>query len=330
MVNETTIYDRLKQEAQPYGGILNYAQFTRVALYDPQCGYYNRQHQRVGRQPEADFYTAESLGPVFSRLLAAAAVQLLEGQPPGDFELVEFGAEPGSPALADIELPFRAARCIPLGSPFTLKGKCVVFANELLDAQPFHRLVFSEGRWQECGVAVAEDGTLRECRLPEWSPPVSAARLELPAKPSEGYCLDLSLQAEVLLQALCEGDWQGLLILSDYGRSWQELSEHCPQGTARAYYRHEVSRDLLARPGEQDLTCHVCWDRLSAVARHHRFTDVAIQRQESFFVHHAEGAIAEILQASAGGFSREKQTLIELLHPQHMGSRFQVFSGKRF
>ena len=40
---------------------------------------------------------------------------------------------------------------------------------------------------------------------------------------------------------------------------WADLIGDRPAGTARAYYRHEATRDLLARPGEQDLTCHVCW-----------------------------------------------------------------------
>ena len=103
-----------------------------------------------------------------------------------------------------------------------------------------------------------------------------------------------------------------------------------PGGTARAYFRHEVSRDLLARPGGQDLTCHVCWDRLERVLRGGGFDPVRVERQEAFFLRHAAPAIEALLAAKpAGEFSPARQTLQELLHPAHLGHKFQILSARR-
>ena len=56
---------------------LSFAEFMELALYDPVCGYYRQKRERVARQAQADFYTAESFREVFSALIAAAAVRAL-------------------------------------------------------------------------------------------------------------------------------------------------------------------------------------------------------------------------------------------------------------
>jgi SAM-dependent MidA family methyltransferase len=59
------------------------------------------------------------------------------------------------------------------------------------------------------------------------------------------------------------------------------------------------------------------------------FRSIALQRQESFFMHHAAAAIAAIAGAAGPGLSPRKQTLMELLHPGNMGHKFQVLHARR-
>mgnify|MGYP003347625901 CR=1 FL=1 len=66
--------------------------------------------------------------------------------------------------------------------------------------------------------------------------------------------------ATALLETIAAQPWTGLFLTCDYGRSLHELLTEYPAGTARAYHRHRQSNDLLAQPGEQDLTRHLCWD----------------------------------------------------------------------
>lgn len=325
-VSEQGIIQALNERAGP-GALLSFRDFMEVALYHPTHGYYRRDARRVGRTREADFYTAESIGPVFARLVLAAADSLLGGTLAAH-TFVELGAEPGLSPFAQLAPEHCAGyRAVTPGDALALDGPCVVFGNEVLDAQPCHRLVFTGGRWRESGVQITPEG-LTEALLPELSAPIQAAALPLPATMPEGYRLDLALDAEQLLQNILEQSWTGLLVLPDYGHFWQTLIEERPCGTTRAYYRHEQSNDLLARPGQQDLTAHVCWDRLEAVCLAHGLAP-KVQRQESFFVLNAEQAIATIIQGKPDAFDPQRQSLMELLHPQHMGAKFQALHAVR-
>jgi SAM-dependent MidA family methyltransferase len=317
------------------GGALTFARFMELALYDPEVGYYRRARARIGRGPGTDFVTATSTGPVFGELIAAAAVSRLGGQRPGDTTFVEIGVEPredGTPAgvLAGVAHPFGAVRTVAVGEPAALAGPCVVFANELLDAQPFRRFVFRAGSWRELGVTLRGDG-LAETEL-AIVPEADGRFGDLAEKwgpAPEGYLVDAPVGALLLLEELAAQPWRGLFLTCDYGKTWRELAESTPQGTGRAYFRHRQETDLLARPGEQDLTCHVCWDWLEAALARHRFEGIAVAGQEAFFMQHAGDAIAAAILAEAGQFSQRKAALMQLLHPALYGQKFQVLSAFR-
>jgi SAM-dependent MidA family methyltransferase len=301
---------------------LPFADFMELALYDPTVGYYRRDAQRVGRAPGTDFFTASSSGPIFGELVAAACVTLLAGRPPGEFTFVEIGAESAGGVLAGVAHPFGAVRTLRVGEPIALGGRCVVFSNELFDAQPLRRFVFRRGTWRELGVA-ERAGALHEVELPGERVAV------LPERAPEGYVLDLSLAAVALAERIAAQPWTGLFVACDYGKSWHELVEAAPAGTARAYFKHTQSNDLLARPGEQDLTGHVCWDWLVEALRRQGFAAPVVESQEAFFVRHAAKLLASISQAEAARFSPRKQSLLQLLHPTHLGQKFQVLHAAR-
>ena len=312
------------------GGALSFRDFMAEALYAPGLGYYAQADlPRVGRRPGSDFYTSSSLGGgIFGRLLRAAAADLLAPESPEKFAFVEIAAEPGMGVFGEGAGPFARVETKRLGETLTPPPRAAVFANEWLDAQPFHRFVFRRGTWRELGVSVEGDN-LAEIELPEISPAAKSFAESLPEIAPEDYHLDISLDAENVLRELAAAPWVGGLILADYGYDWANLITERPAGTARAYHRHEVSGDLLARPGEQDLTCHVCWDRLENVLREYGFSEVRVERQEAFFVRHAAKEIETMLAAEAGQFSPARQTLLELLHPAHLGQKFQILSARR-
>lgn len=306
----------------------SFREFSRIALFDSDCGYYAKEQERVGRNATTDFFTATSLGSVFGKLVVAAVEKLLPNTDLAAYTLVEIGTEPGKDAFASIDLPFKSKLNIPVGEPLQIPPKAIVFANEVLDAQPFHRLCFRAGRWHEIGVAY-RDGALHEALLPQPSAAVGSLLESLPTCMPEPYYLDIALDAEYLLGAIAAQPWTGLLLFMDYGKYWDELLEACPQGTARAYYKHQQQTDLLAQPGDQDLTCHVCWDRLECVLAAHGMESIQVQRQESFFMHHSHSAMQQIIENEPHQFDPERQALIQLVHPTHMGHAFQVLSAKR-
>lgn len=302
---------------------MTFAQFMALALYDPEIGYYRQSRPRVGYGPGTDFFTASTSGAVFGELIGAACVNLLGGEDRArEHTFIEIGAEPGGGVLSGVSHPFAENRILRLGDQPEIRGRCVVFSNELFDAQPFHRFLFRAGKWRECGVALRGDD-LVETELP------TLTSAPLPPTAPEGYRLDLSLSATALAQQLTAPGWSGLFLTFDYGKSWRELGEATPLGTARAYYRHSQSNDLLARPGEQDLTCHVCWDGLAEVLRQNGFAAPRVESQEAFLIHHAADFIARTSAAEAGQFSPRKLALMQLLHPANLGQKFQVLHATR-
>lgn len=301
-------------------GVMPFAAFVDLALYHPVVGYYRRHQPRIGYAPGTDFFTASS-SPVFGELVAAACAKLLRaaGRDPGSHTFVEIGAEPAGGVLREGSHPFARSETRRVGDPLDLTGDCVVFSNELFDAQPFTPTVCRDGRWWDVSVQRRDD-CLHLLEGPStWTG----------AHAPEGYRFDRPHAAVDLARDLAARPWRGLFVAFDYGRTLRELLEECPGGTARAYHRHQQSNDLLARPGEQDLTCHVCWDWLSDALVGHGFTPPALEFQEAFFIHHAGSFIASAIQADAAILSRRKQALLQLLHPAHLGQKFQVLHALR-
>lgn len=331
------------RQAAGDGGAMSFAHFMELALYHPDAGYYAQRRRRIGREPDTDFFTATSLGPVFGELVVEACVALLDQWPPRDHTFVEIGAESPAPGnvegfdsaphkpggvLADVAHPFAAAATISLGQPLRLPARAVVFSNELFDAQPCHRLVRQADRWRETGVGLRDD-VLEEVLLPDFTPEVQAVLDCLPAAAPDGYRVDLPLAAAQLAERITAQLWAGLFVAFDYGKSWRELAQDTPAGTVRAYFRHRQSNDLLASPGQQDLTCHVCWDWLSETLTAHGFAAPVLESQEAFFVHHASAALSRLTAAEAGRFSGRKLGVMQLLHPGNMGQKYQVLWARR-
>lgn len=317
------ILEALKQRLGPQGDTLRLDCFIDCVLYDPAAGYYRKQAERVGRSRSADFYTASSLGEVFSRLILCAIQQLCDG-PLEEFSFVEAGPEAEGGILRFIENhPFKELHLVRPGDPFEIPPKAVVFSNELFDAQPFRRLVFTDGRWMEMGVRI-------EGRQAGWTLLETAdIPAHLPQAAAEGYLIDWPSGAHALLESICSKPWQGLFLAFDYGLGRQTVLHERPQGTGRTYSEHKMGSNLLHNPGQTDITCHLIWEELEAILAKHRFEDTSVIRQEAFLMRHSGKVIQDILENSPPGLSRQKQTLMELLHPENMGHKFQALSAIR-
>jgi SAM-dependent MidA family methyltransferase len=298
---------------------LSFEEYMEVALYEPALGYYRRDVARIGYGAGTDFLTATTSSPLFGKLVVAAVSELVgPGGSPG-LEFVELGAEVGPGILDGVPHPFRSARVVRVGEPLVLEGPSVVFSNELFDAQPFRRFRFRGGSWRELGVCVAGAGP-EEVELGPGVPQPAA----LPGSPAEGYVIDAPVAAAELARTIAGQPWTGLFLAFDYGKSWEEIAFDAPAGTARAYHRHVQGNNLLAFPGEQDLTCHVCWDWLKEALLSAGFADPRVESQEAFFTRHAGSFIEAFAASEAGRVSREKLSLLQLLHPAHMGQKFQA------
>jgi len=280
-----------------------------VAMYHPEFGYYNRPQNPIGRA--GDYVTSSHLSPAFSFALAELIREFLERTgdaqstivdmgcgdgllihslsrllPQGHFagvdrSLERVGAAPGvatgfSPSHVDFtknlsEVPPRDAQ--------------LVIANELFDAFPFARLVRRGDELHELWVGKNEedglDWTEHEATL-DYEQYFEERGVDL----AEGQFADVSLDWSYAYAEICAFVTRGLIVTLDYGMTSDKLFDRRARrfGTAGAYSQHRVTRDLLANPGEQDLTCHINFSDLISTGERLGFRTLFFDRQARFLL----------------------------------------------
>jgi len=315
------LIEALRAEARH--GLVPFVRCIELALYHPKLGYYTANRNRVGKSVGTDFTTAVALGTMFGELIASSAESLVGDT--RDYTLVEMGAEPGQKHFDTVRNQFSEMKTIRLGDKIVLPQKCILVANELLDAQPFNRFIFTNGVWRELGVRV-EGPELSVQPLDDFSSIQAKDFASTLPVTTEGWLLDAPLAAEELCHEIFKQQWRGAVILLDYGKTVAQCLESSPAGTARSYFRHQMSGGILTQLGSQDLTCHVLWDRISPILEQHGFKNIQVDRQEAFFVKYGAKVMEQV--STIGSFE-DKSCLRSLTHPAHFGAKFQVLHGHR-
>ena len=355
--------DFIREEIRARGAI-PFARFMELALYCPETGYYERNRDNVGRR--GDFITSVSTGSLFGELLAFQFAEWLAAFPISNFQfpIVEAGAHDGKLA-ADIlnwlarhrpELfakidyfilepsstrqqwqretlkQFSNVRWFAGFDDLKLKTKNskltgVLFSNELLDAFPVRRFGWDARakNWFEWGVALAGEKFIwTKIQGSEFSVQRSALESVLP----DGYIVEDSPAAENWWREAAEIFTRGKLLAIDYGFTADEqFSPARVNGTLRAYHRHQVSDDLLANVGGQDLTAHINFSAIQKVGEDVGLKTEMLCTQPQFLTRILQKAVTEKSFASLDAKQiRQFQTLT---HPEHLGRAFRVLVQSR-
>jgi SAM-dependent MidA family methyltransferase len=214
-------------------------------------------------------------------------------------------------------------------------GLCL--CNELLDAFPFRRFTWrkSESGWYEQFVAVSEDSlrmvsqraedTLSGCDLRNAGYPLSDEMMKvLP----DGYVLEDAKSARAWWAMAASRLGKGRLLAIDYGATAAELLRpERSDGTARAYFEHRVSDDLLSRPGEQDLTAHVNFTGIQTEGEAQGLTTRTYTHQGQFLTEILADALVH--QQDLGWTPKQRSQFQTLVHPEHLGRLFKVLIQSR-
>lgn len=283
----------IRQRIAAAGGWIPFADYMDLALYSPGLGYYSSGRKVFGSG--GDFVTAPEMGGLFGAVLARWIDEAL----PAKWRVVtEFGAGSGQlaaqllgdPRLADVHY-----RIVELSAPLaerqrqmlaTVPGALgrtswldtlperldgVVLGNEVLDAMPVHLLVGHAGGALERGVSVV-DSELAWSDAPPSNAALSAraaARAQRGEWP-EAYVSEVHPRQEAFIASLAERLGEGLLLFIDYG--FDTPTYYHPQrcmGTLRCHYRQRAGDAPLWAPGAQDITAHVDFGSLDAIAHEH-------------------------------------------------------------
>jgi SAM-dependent MidA family methyltransferase len=347
-------------------GVLSFARFMELALYAPDCGYYEAQKENVGRR--GDFYTSVSVGNLFGELLAFQFAEWLEELRIADCELriVEAGAHDGKLAadilrwlqlnrpklFAQIEYrviepsarrrewqgemlkPFapRVRWLSRFNGSTVQRFNGIIFSNELLDAMPVHRFGWDakSNKWFEWGVVIDGEKFIWS-RMPN---PVRDSRFTIHAPPEllavlpDNYTVEISPAAENWWREAAGVLENGKLLTMDYGLAADELfSPSRTNGTLRAYFQHHFGDDILANVGEQDLTAHVNFSAIRKIGEDNGLITEQFCAQSKFLT----GILSLAAKSNSFGEwdnsdTRQFQTLT---HPEHLGRAFRVLVQSR-
>lgn len=324
-------------------GPISIADFMAEALGHPRLGYYRR---AMPLGAAGDFTTAPEISQMFGELLGAwLADRWLTMGSPAPVRLVELGpgrgtlladalratrSVPGFHAALDLHLvdssePLRAIQRAALADYAPIwherfdevpAGPLLLVANEFFDALPvrqFHRT--AEG-WRERMVGLAPDGTLRLALAPGLTPFASALADAAPGAEAEFSEAGRALAAAIGARLHQDGGWA---LIIDYG-----YDSSTPGSSLQAVRGHRGA-DILARPGETDLSAHVDFAALAAASGRPTFGPVA---QGDFLrrLGILERARALKRQASPEQGRALDAALARLIAPDQMGTLFRVLA----
>ncbi|WP_299472843.1 class I SAM-dependent methyltransferase [uncultured Roseibium sp.] len=332
-------------------GPLSVAQYMAICLGDPEAGYYTTRDP-FGR--DGDFTTAPEISQMFGELVGAACVSAYEALgAPEQFNLVELGPGRGtlmadllrvarlrpefikatrlnlvetSPHLRSLQLEKLAAA--PLEPAFhnafreVPDGPVILIANEFFDALPIHQFVRTADGWCERVVGLDQDDNLA---LGAGAAKLSDRDIPAAFKDSpEGTIFETQPAANAVAEEIGErlAKSGGAAIVIDYG-----YRKTAPGDTLQALFRH-THDDVLAHPGDADLTAHVNFEALAIAAAKGGAGVLPVLTQGEFLLR--SGLLERAGSLGAGKSHAEQESIRDaverLAGPDQMGSLFKVLA----
>jgi SAM-dependent MidA family methyltransferase len=329
-------------------GPISIADYMALCLFDPADGYYTT------REPfgaEGDFTTAPEISQMFGELVAVwlYAAWQAAGRP-ANATLAEIGPGRGtlmtdmlralhkldpaysgvamietSPRLREIQQQTLANSDAPIRWHDTVStlpdAPLFIVGNELFDAIPTRQFVKIGAAWHERAVGIGEAG-----KLAFVAGPATIEAAVLPAEAADapaGSIFEFAPARTAIMETIAEriAALGGAGLFVDYGHLKPGIGD-----TLQALRKHRYD-DVLAHPGEADLTSHVDFSALALAARAHGL-DAHLATQGEFLP--AMGLLerAGKLGANADAMGREKISgeVERLAGPDAMGSLFKVLA----
>lgn len=334
-------------------GPISVADYMEIALSDPAYGYYATRDPLGAR---GDFVTAPEISQMFGEIVGLWAVHMWDvlGRP-SPFALVELGPGRGT-LMADM---LRASRLAPgfaaaarvhlvemspalrarqretlrnVSAPISWHdrladipaGPMILIANEFFDALPVHQFVRTKDGWRERAVGLGPAGRLA------WqtagTDAARAARLAEFRETGEDVIVEVSPRREAAAREIGARLAQsgGTALIVDYGHFGPAAGD-----TLQAVRGHAYA-DVLAQPGEADLTAHVDFSALCRVARQAGARAFGPVTQGEFLTALGLAVRAQRLKAARPDKEADIDTaLARLTDPAEMGHLFKVaaFTG---
>ncbi|AGF74758.1 hypothetical protein BAnh1_08840 [Bartonella australis AUST/NH1] len=330
-------------------GPITVGRYMTLALSDPQFGYYQTRTP-FGRT--GDFVTAPEISQLFGEMIGIWVIASWKAQNcPQPFILAEIG--PGRGTLMDDVLRTIRKLCAPTFnaaeiflveisrhlateqksrlSPHQKQIHSIksfdqippkplfLIANELFDALPINQYIKSNGEWRERRITLNKDGDFTFIAGPHKFPSA-----HLPPQCSgvpDGTIFEHAPLRDQLMKQISDHLMRmtGSSLLIDYGSSDFAFGD-----TLQAVSKHTFC-NVFDAPGEHDLTSHVNFCTLKAVAAQ-RGCFAEIFEQGDFLFKMGLSERAQKLSADKTTLIQDKirQDVERLAGPDQMGKLFKV------
>lgn len=325
-------------------GPMPFAEFMAAA-----ASHYYAAHEPFG--VEGDFVTAPEVSQMFGEMIGAWLTDLwLQLGRPEKVKLIELG--PGRGTLA-ADIMRTLSNWTEFSNAVTLhlvetspslrqkqaetlrnyrptwydsldevpEGFNFIIANEFFDALPVHQFKKSNGVWMERYVTYDKATNHFNWTL---KPPAFDIEDVMPPDfidAAEGSIFEVSPASLSVLEEMCDriASFGGAGLIIDYGHKKTGLGD-----TVQALKHHKYS-DALQDPGEKDITAHVDFGALKAVAEQQVQVHKAVTQGE-FLTRLGITQRAETLREEANDEQRKgiEQALFRLIAPSEMGTLFKV------
>ncbi len=349
-----TLQHKITKEINNHG-VISFARFMEMALYQPGLGYYSAGLKKFGK--EGDFVTSPELGDLFARSQAQVfqavlaqyddAIVLELGAGMGSFcrdvllALDELGQLPEAYWILEIsadlkqqqketvsQLPKQLAdKVVWLDALPTQTFNGVVFGNEVIDALPVE--IFSQQSGQKKRLMLADEkGLLTE----QWhdfpedlAQQLSSKSLEL----NEGYRSEFIPHLKQWLSGITSYLQSGLVLWVDYG--FGAPAFYHPdrnQGTVVCHQRHEANFNPYQSVGLQDITAFVDFTHVAECLNQLGCEIAGFTNQADFLM---SAGIANLLNPE-GDYTNYYQQASEMKHlmlPTEMGEKFKVLAATK-
>lgn len=342
----TILKERLKKLIAN-AGPLSVSEYMASCLFDPENGYYTN-HEPFGA--DGDFITAPEISQMFGELVAVWAystwvalgrpmpatlteigpgrgtlmvdmLRTLDKLDPGFVTRIRVSMVEASPRLTQIQqqkLGGTRARPTWFANVAELPDvPLLIVGNELFDAIPVRQFVKTGHGWRERMVTLDEKGEL--CFA------IGASGIDTSLLPSqdaaEGTIFEVAPARNALMQDIASHIARngGFGLFFDYGHLTTGYGD-----TLQAMQKHGYD-DVLAHPGEADLTTHVDFNALAKIAEAQGLT-ARMMTQGDFLLGMGMLERAGVLGSRADEATRERlrSEVERLAGPEEMGILFKV------